>query len=131
MLVVHGDRGGHVTLPVCGDAVEAAAGDLGDKAVASQFGDEAAGLGAAAFGFGVVAWRQAVEVGLEVFVAEPVDEVLAGESGAEQREVAGGDGVEPGVSFASVSDGPAVVEVPRFDGQLMKGQIGPGRRSVE
>jgi hypothetical protein len=41
VVVVERDRGGDDALPVWGDSVEAGAGNFGDEAVASEFGDEA------------------------------------------------------------------------------------------
>ena len=41
VVVVDGDRGGHDSLAVAGDAVAAGAGDLGDESVAAELDDEA------------------------------------------------------------------------------------------
>src|SRR5579862_761583 len=91
MLVVDGEGGRHETLAVCGDAVEASSGDFGDESVASEFGDLAAGLGAAPFGFGVVSGWAGMEAVLQVFVAEPGDGVLAGQAGPVEGQVVAAD----------------------------------------
>lgn len=96
MLVMDGQGGGHEPLPIGGDSVEASSGNLGDQSVAAELGDPAAGVGAAAFGFGAVSGRAGMQAVLEVFVAEPVDGVLAGQAGPIEGEVLPGDGVEPG-----------------------------------
>ncbi len=52
----------------------------------------------------VAGGRLAVEAAGQVAIAEPDDGVLAGQGGPEQGEVGGADGVEAGMSPASVGD---------------------------
>src|SRR5437660_4249698 len=73
VVVVESQRGGQYAIAVRSDSVEAGSGDLGDQAVAAEFGDEPGDPLAAAVGFfDVVGWSL-VEAGLEVVVAEGDD----------------------------------------------------------
>jgi len=68
-----------------GEAIEAAVLDLGDQAVAAQFGDQAGCSMGSALGFRSIFGHGSVELGLEVPVAEPVDGKLSGKDRGEQR----------------------------------------------
>ncbi len=90
-----------------GGAIATAAGELADEAVTTQLGDEAAGGSAATAGFGMVAGWLGVEVLGEIAVGEADDGVLAGEDGAEDSQVASGEGREGGVTAMAVHAGVA------------------------
>ena len=51
LVVVDGERGGHDSLSVGGDAVEAGSGDFGDQGVAAEFDDEPGDSFASSLGF--------------------------------------------------------------------------------
>ena len=102
-VVVDGDGGGHDSLAVGGDPVEAVVWDFGDEAVAAEFGELSADVGAAAFGLGGIGGRSVPEALLDVGVAEADDGVLAGHDGAEQGQVLVVDGVEAGVVSSPVA----------------------------
>jgi hypothetical protein len=78
------------------DAVSSASRDLGQESVSAELADEAADASTTATGLSGVGGWGGPELILEVTVAEAVDQVAAGEEGAEQVTVGVGDGVEAG-----------------------------------
>jgi len=56
VFVVNSEGGGHYSVSVAGGPVEALVGDLGDQAVAAEFGDEAGDSGASTVSFVGVGW---------------------------------------------------------------------------
>ena len=94
---MEGEGGREDALAIRGDAVEALAGDLGDKMVPSELGDEPGDAGATAVGLRGGGWWSRVEVSRDVGVAEAGDGVPASEHGPEQGQVGGAERVEAGV----------------------------------
>ncbi len=76
-----GECGGHDSLTVGGDAVEAGSGDFGHESVAAEFDDEPGDSLASSMGLVSVMGWSAVEAGDQVGVSEPVHGVLAGQGG--------------------------------------------------
>src|SRR5439155_25898207 len=105
-LVVDGDGGAEDALAVGRDAVKPSPRDLGDESVTAQLDDETRDALASSTRFVRIGWWSRVEAGGDVVVAEPADGVLAGQHGAEQREVGGSDVVEAGVGPPVRGSGP-------------------------
>ena len=123
------ERGGHDAQPVVGGPVQAGVFDLGEQAVAAQFGDLAghARAAAAAALLDSVVGRVRVQPGDEIAVAQPSDGVRAGEHGSEQGGVVGLKGTEPGVA-AAVADAGAAQGIERADALTV---CDSGRQAVE
>ena len=81
--VAEGEESGHKALAERSDAIEPGAGDLGDEAVATKFGDEARGALAAATDISGC-WDRVAKRG-EVAVTEAVEEEMTSVEGGGRR----------------------------------------------
>src|SRR5438132_1131376 len=97
VLVVEGEGGAKDPLAVWCDAVEPRAANLGDEAVAAEFGDESGHAGASSSAFVVAGGGPGIDAVDEVAVAEAHNGVPSGQYGSEQGEIGWLEGIEAGV----------------------------------
>lgn len=81
--------------------------DFGDQAMATQFGNGARHALTASFGFGFRPGWGRIQVSLDIFVAEAVDEVIAAQGRLEEFNVGLADWLEARIAFVIHDPRPA------------------------